>query len=175
MMPRAIAAGTEEQVRAGIFPRDASFPSLAAHDRHSRRIAVGQNLPVPAPPIKKITIVNNSAGKIYPVLSIGIKLGNPDLWMQAQFVSDFPNKNPYPPFPTTLVYRAYINEKNGIPPKHSVQITVPFFTQLKQVTASNIGVNSDQFIDWWNAARVYLFDGATALNAAKITDGQALR
>jgi hypothetical protein len=135
-------------------------------------IAAAQNLPVPAPPTKKLVIYNDSAAHtIYPVLHIGIKEGNPDLWMQAQLVNDFPNKDPYPPFPTTLVYRAYINPKDGIPPKHSVEITVPFYSQLKQVTADNIGVGNDQFIDWWNAARVYLFDGATALDAGKIFDG----
>ena len=135
-------------------------------------IAAAQSLPIPAPPAKEVLIYNDSAtDTIYPVLSIGIKSGNPDLWMQAQFVSDFPDRDPYPPFPTTLVYRAYINEKNGIPPKRYVEITVPFYTQLKRVTADDIGVNNDQFIDWWNAARIYLFDGPTALDAAAITDG----
>jgi hypothetical protein len=134
-------------------------------------IAAAQNLPIPAPPTKKLVIYNNSTtDTIYPFIAIGIKLGNPDLWMQAQFVSDFPDKNPYPPFPTTLVYRAYINATTGIPPEHSVTVTVPFYTQLKSVTKDDIGVDNDQFIDWWNGARVYLFDGATALKAAKITD-----
>jgi hypothetical protein len=106
---------------------------------------------------------------------------NPDLWMQAIFVqsNNFPNfaaKNPYPPFPTTLVYRAYIDITNkdnttGLLHDQSVTITVPFFTQLQEVTDNNIGVNTDQFIDWWNATRIYLFEGATALHAAEITDG----
>jgi hypothetical protein len=134
-------------------------------------VAAARNLTVPAPPTKKLVIYNNSTtDTIYPVISIGIKVGNPDLWMQAQFVSDFPNKDPYPPFPTILVYRAYIDDTNGIAPGHSVTITVPFYTQLKDVTADDIGVDNDQFIDWWNGARVYLFDGAVALKAAKITD-----
>jgi hypothetical protein len=137
--------------------------------------AVAQGVAVAPPPTKTLVIYNDSPERtIYPVLAIGIKIGNPDLWMQAQFVSNFLNTNPYPPFPTTFVYRAYINQKNGIPPKHSVEITVPFYSQLKQVTTDNIGVNNDQFIDWWNAARVYLFDSRTALDAAKITDGTNL-
>jgi hypothetical protein len=136
--------------------------------------AAAQNLTIPAPLTKNIVVYNNSARTIYPVLSIGIKLGNPDLWLQAQFVREFPKKNPYPPFPTTLVYRAYVNSTKGIPPGGSVEITVPFYSQLKEVTGANIGEVNDQFIDWWNAARVFLFDGATALDAAKITDGANL-
>jgi hypothetical protein len=66
-------------------------------------IAAAKTLSVPQPPTKKLVIYNDSTkNTIYPVISIGIKSGNPDLWMQAQFVSDFPNKDPYPPFPTTL-------------------------------------------------------------------------
>ena len=109
---------------------------------------------------------------------------NPDLWMQAIFVQsgNFPNfaqKNPYPPFATTLVYRAYIDITNqdnttGLQRDQSVTITVPFWTQLQEVTDNDIGVNTDQFIDWWNATRIYLFEGATALHAAQITDGTTL-
>ena len=111
----------------------------------------------------------------------GATIGNPDLWMQAIFVQsgNFPNfaqKNPYPPFGTKLVSRAYINITNidnstGLKPDQSVTITVPFWTQLQEVTDNDIGVNTDQFIDWWNATRIYLFEGATALHAARITDG----
>ena len=50
-------------------------------------------------------------------------------------------------------------------------VTVPFWTQLQEVTDNDIGVNTDQFIDWWNATRIYLFERATALHAAEITDG----
>jgi hypothetical protein len=135
-------------------------------------VSVAQNLEINPAPVKYIAIYNNSPVTIYPVLAIGIKSrDNPDLWMQAFFESVFPNKNPYPPFPTTLVYRAYINEDKGIPAGDSVTIQVPFYTQLKDVTADDIGDDNDQFIDWWNGARVYLFDGKTALDAAKITDG----
>jgi hypothetical protein len=100
--------------------------------------AAAQNLTIPAPPTKDIVIYNNSPGyTIYPMLQIGMKIGNPDLWMQAQLVSFFPDKNPYPPFPTTFVYRAYVNPTNGIPPGGSVEIKVPFYTQLTQVTVAS--------------------------------------
>jgi hypothetical protein len=141
------------------------------------------------PPEKKIVIVNNSGERVFfPMVAASRRLPeppNPDLWMQAIIVDfnreshNFPNfvkKNPYPPFATTLVYRAYIDITNkdntpGLLHDQSVTITVPFFTQLQEVTDNNIGVNTDQFIDWWNATRIYLFEGATALHAAQITDG----
>jgi hypothetical protein len=141
-------------------------------------------------PEKKIVIFNNSSSErvFYPMLATPIRAlipkPNPDLWMQAVFVQsgNFPTlaqKNPYPPFPTTLVYRAYIGITNkdnttGLLPDQSVTITVPFWTQLQEVTDNDIGANTDQFIDWWNAARIYLFEGATALHAAQITDGTTL-
>jgi hypothetical protein len=134
------------------------------------------------PPEKKIVIVNNSGKRVFfPMVQKGATVGNPDLWMQAIFVQsgNFPNfarKDPYPPFGTRLVSRAYIDITNkdnttGLQHDQSVTITVPFFTQLQQVTDNDIGVNTDQFIDWWNATRIYLFEGATALHAAQITDG----
>ena len=140
------------------------------------------------PPDKKIVIVNNSSDKrvFFPMLQKGATIGNPDLWMQAAILQlqlrNFPifaEKEPYPEFPTTLVYRAYIDITNtdsttGLQHDQSVTITVPFWTQLQEVTDNNIGVNTDQFIDWWNAARIYLFEGATALHAAQITDGSTV-
>ena len=140
------------------------------------------------PPDKKIVIVNNSSDKrvFFPMLQKGTTIGNPDLWMQAAILQlqlrNFPifaEKEPYPEFPTTLVYRAYIDITNtdsttGLQHDQSVTITVPFWTQLQEVTDNNIGVNTDQFIDWWNAARIYLFEGATALHAAQITDGSTV-
>ena len=135
------------------------------------------------PPEKKIVIFNNSSDErvFFPMVQKGATIGNPDLWMQAIFVQSrkFPNfaqKDPYPPFPTKLVSRAYINITNkdntpGLQPNQSVTITVPFWTQLQEVTDNDIGVNNDQFVDWWNATRIYLFEGKTALHAAEITDG----
>jgi hypothetical protein len=136
------------------------------------------------PPEKKIIIFNNSdKGErvFFPMVQKGATIGNPDLWMQAIFVQSgkfpiFAQKDPYPPFPTKLVSRAYINITNkdnttGLQPNQSVTITMPFWTQLQDVTDNDIGVNNDQFIDWWNATRIYLFEGGTALHAAQITDG----
>ena len=79
-------------------------------------------------------------------------------------------------FGTSHVYRAYINSTVGNPPGgvgpgHTVTITVPFYTQLQDVTKANLGINSDEFIDWWNAVRIYFFYGPVALNSALINPG----
>jgi len=134
-------------------------------------------------PTKKITIYNNSTTEtIYPMLA-GFE-GNVDLWLQAQFkVADpktqtFCNNSPFlftkcPPgggsqpggAPPTL-FRAYINPKNGILPRESVSITVPFYTQLATTTPQDIGTLSQQYIDWWNAQRIFFYDGKTAKTGA---------
>jgi hypothetical protein len=149
--------------------------------------AVAQNLSIPTPPSFTIVFKNNDPTlRVYPVISVGVY--NPaqtaDLWMQAEF-GDEKNAAILPPivkpddattrrFGTSHVYRAYINSTVGNPPGgvgpgHTVTITVPFYTQLQDVTKANLGINSDEFIDWWNAVRIYFFYGPVALNSALIT------
>jgi hypothetical protein len=130
------------------------------------------------PPTYKVVIYNNSTKVLYPVIAKGITsavLGPGDEWLQAEFATHFP-KNIYPRFPTTVVYRAVINITNGdkttgLKGGNNVTITVPFFSQLKEVTDGDIGKVSDQFIDWFNANRLYLFEGVNGFDAADITDG----
>ena len=122
----------------------------------------------PPPPSKTITIHNNSAFVVYAVLQAPIQFGTDvhDLWMQAQLgikEADYLNR----PFLTTKLYRAWINHgSGGIPPGGSVTVTVPFYTQLQPLTQANEGKVEDQFVDWWNAMRVYIFDGKDAADAA---------
>jgi hypothetical protein len=97
--------------------------------------------------------------------------------MQAQFkVRDWDNGKTQRLFKTTTLYRAYIETgkrksgiepTSGIDPGESVTITVPFYTQLKEVDGDDLGKVSDQFIDWWNAGRVYIFSSAAAYHSAK--------
>ena len=137
-----------------------------------------QTLTVPAPPTKQIALYNNSQSRIYAMIEVGRKrldanTVNTDLWMQAQLgvnSSDTYKQQ----FPTAVNYRAYINlptttDAGGIPPGGSIVVDVPFYTQLKDVTADDLGVDDDQFIDWWNGVRLYFFNGANALSAAYIT------
>jgi hypothetical protein len=119
-------------------------------------------------PTKTISLYNNSDSEIiYPVIQAPIMKGltTPvhDLWMQALFnVKDVETQI----FNTTLLYRIYVNRVNGIAPHHSVTLTIPFYTQLLPTNGNNLGKVDDQFIDWWNAMRIFVFDGPTAVNAA---------
>ncbi len=143
--------------------------------------AVNANAQVP---MKIITIYNNSKkDTIYPVLA-GYA-GDVDLWLQAQFnvsttnsfVQTFCNNNPTPGGvvkcpsnggPSSLpppLFRAYINLDKGILPGESVSINVPFYTQLVD-TSGTLGMYSGQFIDWWNAQRIFFYDGKTAITGA---------
>src|SRR5579864_2047902 len=123
----------------------------------------------PTPPTKTITIYNNSADHaLYPVIQAPIQRGEDvrDLWLQAQLgikEGDYQSR----PFQTTKLYRIWINRDNGgVPPHGSVTITLPFYTQLKPWTPANSGQVEDQFVDWWNAMRVFVFDGSDAADAA---------
>ena len=121
-------------------------------------------------PTKTITFYNNSASQtIYPVIQAPIFKAPPgaspvhDLWLQAQF--DVPDPATQI-FNTTLLYKIYVNRNQGIPPQHSVTLTIPFYTQLLPANRANLGTVDDQLIDWWNAMRIFVFDGPAALNAA---------
>lgn len=117
-------------------------------------------------PVKTIDFYNNSDKQtLFPVIQAPIMngAGVHDLWMQAQFKS----KNLASQiFNTTLLYRVFVNREAGIPPHGHVRIAIPFYTQLLPTTAVNAGTVDDQFIDWWNAMRVFVFDGRAAVRAA---------
>jgi hypothetical protein len=139
------------------------------------------------PQLKTIRIKNNDAtATIYPVLVSSIYDKNKqaaDLWMQAECgikTKDSFNRL----FPTTKVRRAYINistamnnpAKNdpgidettqGVPPGATVTITVPFYTKISSnITDQNLGIDNDQFIDWWNSMRLVVLYGKAALYSA---------
>jgi hypothetical protein len=119
-----------------------------------------------AVPTKTITFYNNSTDRtLYPVIQAPIQNGANvrDLWLQAQFqVSDVTTQI----FNTTLLYRIFVNRGAGVPPGTSVTLTLPFYTQLLPTTPANLGRVDDQFIDWWNAMRVFVFNGKDAADAA---------
>ncbi|GLI93827.1 hypothetical protein [Methylocystis echinoides] len=132
-------------------------------------------------PTKTIRIYNNSTGPLNVYVQSpkieGIKPADADLWMQAAckitswdpitFISD-------QRFLTKKLYRAYIeinNASKGIAPNGGyVDINIPFYTQLLTYDSSDLGKVPDQFIDWWNANRVYIFDSPAAYNSAKWTN-----
>src|SRR5262249_13482823 len=123
-------------------------------------LAVIANAQIP-PPVcpskdcsKVITFYNNTPTAIFPVIQAGIQ--NPDPWLQALF-----NDNTKT-YAETHYSRAYINPVNGIPPGGHVSVTVPWYSQLSQ--------DVDQFIDWYNGGRIYIFDSAAALSTAHKAD-----
>ena len=112
-------------------------------------------------PTMTIVIYNNSKNhSIYPVLSTG-RHDAVDTWLQAAF--KIPKSqladNPYP---IRHAFRLYFNPKGaGIPPGGNVTITLPLYTQL----VANANVNPkkpDQYIDWWNGGRVYIYESLSA-------------
>jgi hypothetical protein len=124
------------------------------------------NAQVAPPPTKEIVIYNDSPTEtIYPMLQAPQQSvpTNPDVWLQGYFAVANTAKQT---FNTTQVYEAFFNKDHGIGPGKSITITVPFFTQLKAPGAGGIGATTDEYVDWWNAMRVVLFDSHTAVTGA---------
>ena len=109
-------------------------------------------------PNKTIAIYNNSNEIIYPVLEtpiIGV-----DLWLQAEFATTNTAQDLYP---HTEIYRVYINPSGGVAPNSSVTINVPFYSQLVSNPSPSL---NNQYINWWNGGRIYIYDDPAALTAA---------
>ncbi|NYT68521.1 hypothetical protein [Pusillimonas noertemannii] len=88
---------------------------------------------------KTITIYNNSANTLYPVLATSKNAVNE--WIQGCLRTTAPH-------PTDYVYKLYVNEGEGIPPNSSVTLTLPLYSQLAD----------KRYITWWNGGRVVLAD-----------------
>ncbi len=100
---------------------------------------------------KSITIHNNSADDtIYPVVATSKNAVNE--WMQGCLRTT-------EPYPTNAVYKLYVNEGEGIPPKSSVTLTLPLFSELSK----------DSYITWWNGGRVVLADKNERLRGGEDT------
>ena len=115
-------------------------------------------------PGKTLKIYNNSNAKLFVVVESGKR--DIDEWLQAIFnVTD--DKNVYK---STKVYRVYVNETRGIPAKSSVEVTLPFYSRLVQ---NPDGTKVNQYIDWWNGGRIYLYDdqGQIFFNYSKDAQG----
>lgn len=89
---------------------------------------------------KSITVYNNSDRVIYPVLSTSENAKNE--WIRGCFRVD--DKL----YPTTSVYKLYVNEGTGIPANSSVTVTLPLYSEL----------STENYITWWNGGRVVLAD-----------------
>ena len=131
-------------------------------------------------PCKKIRIYNNNAptgATIYAFFESFIQkdIGtDADLWMQAYFkITDW-DQNFLSPrkFATARLRRRYVQIGNdeGIAPGGWVEIALPFYTQLLETTADNLGKIPDQYINWWNSGRIVFFDSIAAYHSVKVTN-----
>jgi hypothetical protein len=118
-------------------------------------------------PVKIVNIRNNTGKPIWAVLETAKQdlrdnLNRPhDRWLQAEF-------NPTPgTYASTYLYRAYVNPDTGIKERSAVSVTVPFYTQLE---ATPCPFQADQYINWWRALRVYVYDDPGAIAHAYDTD-----
>ena len=118
-------------------------------------------------PVKIVNIKNNSGVPIYVVLEtakqdlLDENERQHDRWLQAEFQ---PTKGTYA---STYLYRAYVNPQNGIPAGASVSVTVPFYTKLESKPCPN---KPDQYINWWRALRIYVYDDPGAIKHAHDMD-----
>src|SRR5262249_5697806 len=128
-------------------------------------IASATAQPIPPPPTKTVTIVNNSPNHTFWVALEAPIIEARDQWLQNQFKV---GNRGLQVFQTTLLYRIFVNRNAGIPPGGSVTVTLPFYTQLQDTALDNpnLGTIKDQFIDWWSSARMFIWDGKDAADAA---------
>jgi len=136
----------------------------------------------PAGCTKEIRIYNNfpkdpsdaDAGKIYVLLQGSLQQGHPslgdcpvlpmlkgggDVWLQRA-LNDTTNCHQ-----VTNNYYAYINPTSGIKPGEFVSVNVPWWSR-------GAPGEPDKYVDWWNGARVYIFDDKTALDDSYMINQQ---
>lgn len=110
---------------------------------------------------KEVRIVNNTGGTIYIVIqgsqhldaaAINCPTGG-DLWLQGAFADTsqcYAVKNNY---------YIYVNPTKGIANGATVSITLPWWSKLN----TKRDPAADTYVDWWQSARVFVFDDQTAL------------
>src|SRR5262245_51367643 len=131
-------------------------------------------LPVPdctANPLvlcKKIRIYNNThttgtPTKLYVVLQRANELQ--DNWLVALAQTVDPTLNPAGKYPTNKVFRYYVNcctaqnsATDGVLPGEFVEISVPYYTQLK---SGDSATDLNHYVDWWNGNRIFFYDDQT--------------
>lgn len=111
---------------------------------------------------KTLLIYNDYDYPIYPViqgtLEKQLAKGNcpeGDTWLQAAFGNI--NKC----YKTIFDYHVYVNGIDGIPAHSYASVKLPWWSK-RQIVAND--ANPDEYIDWWRAARIYIFDDQKAAN-----------
>jgi hypothetical protein len=106
------------------------------------------------PCIKFIKITNNSNKMLYPIVFSGAR--EADDWLRSLFGLDA-QQIKKDKFATEYTYRSYVIEDEGMAPNTTVYVQVPFYSAL--VTNPD-PTQKDQYVDWWNGGRVFLYDDA---------------
>lgn len=96
---------------------------------------------------------------IFPVLAT--PTNDADEWLQAAFQVPRGKLNELT-FAHEFQYRMYIKPRVGIAPGQHVILTLPLCSQL---VAAPDGTKPDEYIDWWNGGRVYLYDSPISAGA----------
>ncbi len=143
---------------------------------------------------KEIRVVNNTNKKIWVVIQAsqiiqpalskplnGDKWGGPcdgtgtdpqlgDPWLQraleyTSWVSGVPDPKkqktwPELCFPVRSDYYLYVNPTTGVAPGATVSVLIPWWAHINRDKNTSL----DEFVDWWNAGRIYILDDQTALN-----------
>lgn len=125
---------------------------------------------LPAHCTKEIRIWNNlgEGHKIYVVwqgskqLQLAIGCPEGDVWLQRAL--DDTTKC----YPVKNTYLAFINPSTGIENGKFVSINVPWWSKNEPDAAA------DQYVDWWRAGRIYIFDDQAALNDSYNDPGKTL-
>jgi hypothetical protein len=112
----------------------------------------------PADCYKKVHIYNNTNGPIWVVFQAGAQ--DPDPWLQALFA------NSQKTYAETHLSRVYVNLQSGIPAGQSVTVSVPWYSRLLN--------DKDEYADWWNGGRIYVFDSSQAIAKAHSQDDAQL-
>lgn len=143
---------------------------------------------------KEIRVVNNTNKKIWVVIQASIitqpalskplngdKWGGPcdgtgtnpqlgDPWLQraleyTSWVTGVPDPNkkktwPALCFPVRNDYYLYVNPTTGIAQGATVSVLIPWWAHINRDKNTKL----DEFVDWWNAGRIYILDDQAALN-----------
>jgi hypothetical protein len=110
---------------------------------------------------------NNYEHPIYPVLQgtleqgPGVGCAPGDRWLQAAF-GDIKNC-----YPIVYNYLVYVNGIGGIAAHKHASINIPWWSKRAEIPNDP---NPDVYIDWWNGARIYIFDDQNAVNDSYVID-----
>jgi hypothetical protein len=137
-------------------PDNASWNPPSSPVGCTKEIRIYNNFPVdPMHPHPIYVLLQGSLQQGHPSLGhcpvLPMLKGGGDVWLQRA-LEDTTNC-----YQVTNNYYAYINPKTGIAAGQFASVNVPWWSR----GASNA---PDKYVDWWNGARVYIFDDKNALN-----------